>query len=469
MNSRTKSRSKLVVVSNRGPYRSMTVAGKRTLVRAAGGLVAALDPVLRSRGGVWVCAKEASDSHILTDHSTAREPYQTVTVPLKPKDRDDFYSGFSNALLWPILHSLPPTVRISPTPWQAYEKANHAFTQAVIDSSKPNDLIWIQDFHLMLMPAMLRAVRPRTRIGWFCHIPWPGADLFNILPWRKQILDGLLGADLLGFHTQAYAENFLACLATQTEAHVDFSRMTARVNGRTVRVAVAPIGVPLDELQTLASDPRVTAYAAKIREWVSGRRILLAVDRLDYTKGITQRLHAFEQLLRSDRSARDRYVLLQVMVPSRTDVKAYAELKQEIDRLVGDINGRYASAGRVPIQYLYRNLPQDKLLAHYLAADVAVVTPMRDGMNLVSMEYCAARTHGGGRLVLSEFAGAANFLKDALIVNPYDIHALSDAMREAIDMEEKEAIRRMKGLRATVMKLDVHRWADDYLRMLERT
>ena len=464
----SKSRSKLVVVSNRGPYRTMTVSGKRTLVRAAGGLVAALDPVLRARGGVWVCAKEAADTNLAADQMLAKLPYQLVRVPLSARDRDAFYSGISNALLWPILHSLPPTVRISPTPWQSYEKANEEFAKAVLQSSKPSDLIWVQDFHLMLMPGMLRKARSRARIGWFCHIPWPSADLFNILPWRRQILEGLIGADLIGFHTQAYAENFLECVAMQTNAQVDTARMTAKVGGRTVRVVVAPIGVPVDELQTLASDPRVTAYAAKIHEWVHGRRILLAVDRLDYTKGIPQRLHAFEQLLRSDRSARERYVLLQVMVPSRTDVKAYAELKQEIDRLVGDINGRYASAGRVPIQYLYRNLSQDQLLAHYLAADVAVVTPLRDGMNLVAMEYCAARIHGGGRLVLSEFAGAAQFLKDALIVNPYDIHALSKSMRGAIELDDDQAVDRMKGLRAAVHKLDVHRWADDYLKLLER-
>lgn len=463
-----KGRHKLVVVSNRGPYRHVTVGGRRRLVRAAGGLVAALDPVLRTRGGVWVCAKGASDSHLMPEQTAVKQPYEMVTVPLSPRDREAFYTGISNALLWPILHSLPPTIRISPTPWRSYEKANQEFANAVLRSSHSGDLIWIQDFHLMLMPAMLRKVRRRARIGWFCHIPWPGADMFSILPWRQQILEGLLGADLIGFHTQAYAENFLMCVSGLTGAEIDMKRMLVKVGSRTIRVAVAPIGVPVDELQTLAADPRVGAYAAKIRDWVSGRKILLAVDRLDYTKGITQRLHAFERLLKSERSARERYVLLQIMVPSRTDVKAYAELKREVDRLVGDINGRYASAGRVPIQYVYRNLSQDKLLAHYQAADVAVVTPMRDGMNLVAMEYCAARVYGGGRLVLSEFAGAANFLTDALVVNPYDIHGLSDTIRKAIEMDDDEAIQRMNGLRAAVYKLDVHRWADDYLKMLER-
>ena len=446
----------------------MVVAGKTRLVRAAGGLVAALDPVLRTRGGVWVYAKQAAEGDLAARMPASEQPYSTVTVPLSASDTEDFYSGISNALLWPILHSLPPTVRINPTPWRAYENANEAFSRAVLENSRPTDLIWIQDFHLMLMPTILRKARKRARIGWFCHIPWPGADLFKILPWHRQVLEGLLGADLLGFHTDAYAENFLACVAELPNVQVDVVRRTARLSdGRVVRTVVAPIGVPVDELQTLAADPRVSAYAERIRQAL-GRRILLGVDRLDYTKGIPQRLLAFEQLLRADRSARNRFALVQIMVPSRTDVQAYADLKQEIDRMVGDINGRYGRAGRIPVQYMYRNIPQDKLLAHYLAADVSLVTPLRDGMNLVSMEYCASRIHGGGVLVLSEFAGAANYLRDALPVNPYDIHTLADTMRQALEMDDHEAAERMTSLRAAVLKLDVHRWADDYLHLLER-
>lgn len=458
----------LIVVSNRGPFRTMMVADKPRLVRAAGGLVAALDPVLRTRGGVWVYAKQAAEADLTAHLSPAEQPYATVSVPLPEADTDGFYTGISNALLWPILHSLPPTIRINPTPWRAYEKANEAFAEAVLENSRPTDLIWVQDFHLMLMPAILRSARRRARIGWFCHIPWPGADLFKILPWHRQVLGGLLGADLLGFHTEAYADNFLACAAELPHVQVDMMRRTARLSdGRVVRTVVAPIGVPVDELQTLASDPRVTAYAERIRQAL-GRRILLGVDRLDYTKGIPQRLLAFEQLLRAERSARNRFALVQIMVPSRTDVQAYADLKQEIDRMVGDINGRYGRAGRIPVQYMYRNIPQDKLLAHYQAADVSLVTPLRDGMNLVSMEYCASRIHGGGVLVLSEFAGAAQYLQSALQVNPYDIHALADTMMKALEMDEAEANERMINLRAAVLKLDVHRWADDYLHLLER-
>jgi len=462
-----RAKHKLVVISNRGPFRSVTIAGRRRHVRAAGGLVAALDPVLRQRGGVWISAQEGEG-----DGSEAMDAeeigYTTATVALTRGDKEAFYQGVSNAMLWPILHSLPPTVRIGPAPWRAYERANAAFCEQVLQSSKPRDLVWVQDFHLMLLPGMLRAKRSKARVGWFCHIPWPGNDLFKILPWRRQILEGLLGADLLGFHTDSYAQNFLDCVETELDVSVDRRRNTVKWDGRLVRVTVAPIGVPVDEMQTLAADPRVTAHANHIRQVVEGRRILLGVDRLDYTKGIPNRLLAFERMLRTDRSARNRYVMVQVMVPSRTDVKAYADLKQEVDRLVGDINGRYASAGRIPLQYIYRNLPQDQLLAHYLAADVALVTPLRDGMNLVALEYCAARVHGGGVLVLSEFAGAAQYLKDALMVNPYDIDRMADTFSEALALGPELARPRMHALRAAVHKLDVHRWADDYLSQLER-
>jgi trehalose 6-phosphate synthase/phosphatase len=373
------------------------------------------------------------------------------------------------AILWPILHSLAPTIRLGRQQWESYESANAAFAERVLKASRPTDLIWVQDFHLMLLPGMVRRRRSRARIGWFCHIPWPGHDFFEILPWRRAILDGLLGADLLGFHTEGYADNFLGCVdALVPDARVDFARKSVRLSDHTVRVTVSPIGIPLDEIQTLASDPEVTAEVERIQRWVDNRRIILGVDRLDYTKGIPHRIHAFEQLLRSDRAARNRYVLVQIMVPSRTDVRAYADLKTEIDRLVGDINGRFSSAGRVPIQYFYRNLPATQLYAHYRAADVALVTPLRDGMNLVALEFAACRIHGGGVLVLSEFAGAAQYLNDALIVNPYDIQGLSHTLREALAMPAEEAARRMHGLRAQVHKLDVHRWADDYLDQLEK-
>ena len=457
---------KLVIVSNRGPYRAVTRSGKRVLLRAAGGLVAALDPVLRARGGTWISAAESD-----TPKAAAGDPqleYNLASVPLSRAEREGFYQGVSNAVLWPILHSMPSTIRIGQAPWSSYEHANRAFCDVVLANSRVGDVVWVQDFHLMLLPRMLRQKRARARLGWFCHIPWPGRGVFDVLPRREEIIQGLLGADVVGFQTESYCRNFLACVEDMTDLRVDHARMIVRDRSRTVRVVSAPIGVPVDEIQTLASDPSMAAEVEKIKRSVNGRRIILGVDRLDYTKGIPERLLAFEQLLRSDPSARNRYVLVQVMVPSRTDVQAYARLKDDIDRLVGDINGRYSRTGQVPIHYLYRNLDQPRLYTLYLAAEVALVTPLRDGMNLVAQEYVAARVHGGGVLILSEFAGAAEYLDDALMVNPYDSHALAAALKKALSMSTREANRRMNRLRVAVHKLDVHRWADEFVQLIEK-
>jgi alpha,alpha-trehalose-phosphate synthase [UDP-forming] len=455
---------KLVVVSNRGPYRHEASRGRERWVRAAGGLVTALDPVLQKRGGVWVSAKPAKDF----DSVTVPAPhlaYDLAHISIKRVDQRGFYEGVSNAVLWPLLHGFEPTIQVGEAPWSSYVGANQAFADTTLSTSGPSDLVWVQDYHLMLVPGMLRAKRSKARIGWFCHIPWPPPDTFSILPWREQLLEGLLGADILGFHLPEYAEHFRQCVERFTEHRV--SRGTIQYRGRKVKTIAAPIGIPVDELHALAIDPDVGREVDRIRQSMANRQLILGVDRLDYTKGIPERLAAFERLLRRDKGARKRYALIQVMVPSRTDVKAYADLKEEIDRMVGDINGRYTETGRVPIHYLYRNLSQRALFAHYRAADVALVTPLRDGMNLVAHEYAAARTDEDGVLILSEFAGAAKHLKGALLVNPYDVDSTTGAIRRALTMKTSEKRKRMRSLRAEVMRLDVHHWADGYLEALE--
>jgi len=455
---------KLVVVSHRGPYRHEANRESERWVRAAGGLVTALDPVLQKRGGVWVSAKPAKDFDAVTVPAP-HLAYDLAHIALKRSEQRGFYEGVSNAVLWPLLHGFEPTIQVGEAPWSSYVNANQEFADTTLSTSRPSDLMWIQDYHLMLVPAMVRAQRPKARIGWFCHIPWPPADTFGILPWREQILEGLLGADVLGFHLPEYAEHFRQCVARFTSHRV--SRHTIQYRGRKVKTIAAPIGIPVDDLQALSIDPDVAREVARIRQTMANRQLILGVDRLDYTKGIPERLAAFERLLRRDKTARSRYALIQVMVPSRTDVKAYADLKQEIDRMVGDINGRYSDTGCVPIHYLYRNLSQRALFAHYRAADVALVTPLRDGMNLVAHEYAAARTDEDGVLILSEFAGAAKHLDGAVLVNPYDVESTANAIHDALTMKAAEKRKRMRTLRAEVMRLDVHRWADGYIAALE--
>ncbi|MGD8317275.1 MAG: trehalose-6-phosphate synthase [Myxococcales bacterium] len=455
-------RRKLIVVSNRGPFRR---EGGKRWVRSAGGLVAALEPVLQKRGGVWISSKPARDFDLVTI-AAPELAYELAHVALKGSDRNGFYEGVSNAVLWPLLHGFEPTIQVGEASWDSYVSANEQFSALALSASGSNDLIWVQDYHLMLVPGMVRAQRPKARIGWFCHIPWPPPDTFGILPWREDLLEGLLGADVLGFHLPEYATHFRQCVERFTGYEVASEGVHYR--GRVVKTIAAPVGIPVEELQELAVDPEIGRKAEHIRELTAHRQLILGVDRLDYTKGIPERLAAFEKLLRKDKTARTRYALVQVMVPSRTDVKAYADLKSEIDRMVGDINGRYADTGCVPVHYLYRNLSRHELFAHYRAADVMLVTPLRDGMNLVAHEYAAARADENGVLVLSEFAGAAKYLKGAVLVNPYDVDSTTAAIHRALTMKPSEKKKRMRALRAEVMRLDVHRWADSYVAALEK-
>jgi trehalose 6-phosphate synthase/phosphatase len=454
-------RRKLIVVSNRGPFRR---EGGKRWVRSAGGLVTALEPVLQRRGGVWISSKPARDFDLVTI-SAPDLAYELAHVELKRSDQSGFYEGVSNAVLWPLLHGFEPTIQVGEASWSSYVSANREFTATALTASSPNDLIWVHDYHLMLVPGMVRAQRPKARIGWFCHIPWPPPDTFGILPWREELLEGLLGANVLGFHLPEYATHFCQCVERFTGCDVAAEGIHHR--GRVVKTIATPVGIPVEELQALAIDPEIGRQAEHIRQLTAGRQLILGVDRLDYTKGIPERLAAFERLLHKGRTARTRYALVQVMVPSRTDVQAYADLKNEIDRMVGDINGRYAETGCVPVHYLYRNLSRRELFAHYRAADVALVTPLRDGMNLVAHEYAAARADESGVLVLSEFAGAAKYLKGAVLVNPYDVDSTTTAIHRALIMDPGEKKKRMRALRAEVMRLDVHRWADSYVEALE--
>ncbi len=426
----------------------------------------ALDPVLRQRGGVWVAAREAEE------HAVERGPevsYEVPTVDLPERVQRGFYLGVSNDVLWPLLHSFPPTLRVGEAPWDAYEAANRAFARVALQHSDEEDLVWVHDYHLMRVPAMLRSERPHARIGWFGHVPWPAPDLYRILPPRRALLEGLLGADLLGFHTEEYARYFLDCVARLTDYPVDPARMTVRLADRLVRVRVTPIGIPVEEARARARSEEVVREAAALREGVGGRRILLGVDRLDYTKGIVERLLAYARFLEADARRRERFVFVQVAVPSRSDVPAYRKLQREVAELVGEINGRHSSTGRVALHYLFQELAPPTLYAHYRAAEVCLVTPLRDGMNLVAHEFVASRVERDGVLVLSEFAGAAEYLHAALPVNPYDIGDIASAMERALRMPEREAMDRMTELQRSVESLDVHRWADDFLDMLERT
>ncbi len=454
----------LIMVANRGPV----VRRRGELVRSSGGLVTALDPALRKSGGQWVFASHESGFPELG--------YGLVPVQLTRKVETAYYNDVANAALWPLLHGFTPSVRMGEVPWDAYVTANERFAEATLASSRATDLVWIHDYHLTLVPELLRRKRPRQRIGWFCHIPWPGEDQFRAFPWSKQLIEGLLGADLVAFHSRDYASNFLSCVARVAKRAVDYGDLAeggpkggeVRLEGRAIRVKVTPIGIPTRDVRALVDDPKLHRRAAQLKSSVLGRRIILGVDRLDYTKGIPERFLAYEQLLTSNPSLVDEIVFVQVAVPSRTKVAAYASLKDEIDRIVGWVNGKHGHTGRVPIHYRYQHLGPPELYAHYLAADVALLTPLRDGMNLVAQEYVASRHDGTGVLILSDLAGVAEHLTDALLVNPYDLQTVAQTLATALAMPREEQTRRMRHMQAVVEDLDVHRWAQRFLTELRR-
>ena len=457
-----RTRRRLVVVANRLPVNRVKRQGTVQWETSPGGLVAALRPILESSDCCWVgwpgfagtAPKPFTHDHI------AQRP-----VSLSTEDLDAFYLGFCNGTIWPLYHDAVRSPEFHRHWWRPYVAVNRRFAAAAAEVLKQGDTVWIHDYQLQLVPAMLRELRPDVKIGFFLHIPFPPEELFAQLPWRRQILVGLLGADVVGFQTRPGAKNFARAAREFTSARG--SDTLLEFDGRAVRVGAFPISIDVNRYADLAASPEVQARAAQIKRQLSGnRQIILGVDRLDYTKGIDTRLRAYETLLDRNPQAAKECVLIQVAVPTREKVREYVELRTRIEQWVGHINGRYGEPGFMPVQYLYRSLPVEKLVAYYLAASIMVVTPLRDGMNLVAKEYVATRLDHSGVLVLSEFAGAARELRGALLVNPHDIDGLASALEAGLRLPEDEAKRRMKALRRTVIRHDVHAWARTFLETL---
>jgi trehalose 6-phosphate synthase len=453
-----------VVVANRLPVDEVVADdGSRSWARSPGGLVSALQPIVRSHGGAWVgWTGQAGD---------APEPFDTDGMHLHPvglsaDDVDRYYEGQSNATIWPLFHDAveQPTHR---RPWrQAYEAVNRRFAEAAAQLAAPDGTVWVHDYQLMLVPAMVRELRPDLRIGFFLHIPFPPVELFMQLPRRAELLRGLLGADLVGFQGPLAAQNFLQ-LAGRLLG-LDPKDQRVEYEGRTVTARAFPISIDVAEVQDLAADPDVQAEARRMRSELGGdRRLLLGVDRLDYTKGIEQRLEAYGELLADGTVSNDDVVLVQVATPSRMRVQEYQELRARVEREVGRINGEFGAVGQVPVHYLFQSMNRADLVALYLAADVMLVTPLRDGMNLVAKEYVAARHDEQGALVLSEFAGAAAELETAFLVNPHDVEDLKRAITEALHADSAEQAERIRPMRTQVRDHDIDKWARDFLEALE--
>ena len=418
-------------------------------------------PVLARRQGLWI----GWDGSVgQAGRSGEVDGLSIAPISLSRSAVSEYYEGFCNATLWPLYHDAIQTPSFDRRWWARYREVNRRFVRAAAMRAKRGAVVWIHDYHLQLVPAMLRALRPDVRIGLYLHVPFPPDELFSWLPWRTPILEGMLGADLVAFQTPDGAHNF----ARAARRYAGAVGLDDRLDhgARRVKVRAMPISVDAARFDSLAQDPAVAAHAEQIRERLAGRTIMLAVDRQDYTKGIPQRLLAFEELLRSGTATADSVVMVQVAVPSRDSSLGYREVQRETEQIVGRINGQHSEPGRVAVHYFRRSLSTEELAAYYRAADIMVVTPLRDGMNLVAKEYVCCRPGVDGVLVLSEFAGAARELRRAILVNPRDLDGMRAAMARAIRMSGEEQHRRMALLRRHVVRHDVFRWATEFLQEL---
>jgi alpha,alpha-trehalose-phosphate synthase [UDP-forming] len=476
--------SRFVIVANRLPVDHTVDADGRNAWRTSpGGLVTALAPVMAERAGTWIGWSGVADRHF---EPFDQDGMHLVPVDLSTTEITEYYEGFSNASLWPLYHDVTAVPVFDRAWWERYAEVNRRFADVAIREAAKGALVWVQDYQLQLVPAMVRQARPDLQIGFFNHIPFPPYELYARLPWRRQIIDGLLGADLLGFQRRDDASNFLRAVRRLTSANtrgsvveIDAGRAESsdggRGNGsrrpstgRQLRAAAFPISIDSAGLQKLALQPDVQARAEQIRADLGHpETVLLGVDRLDYTKGIRHRLLAFSELLEEEDIKAGQVVLVQVASPSRGRVDEYQRLRDDVELVVGRINGEHSTVGHAPVHYLHQSFPREEMAALYLVADVMLVTPLRDGMNLVAKEYVACRSDERGALVLSEFTGAADEMRQAFIINPYDIDGLKDSIKRAINVSPAEATRRMRALRRRVFEDDVSHWADTFLGALD--
>ena len=456
----------LVILANRLPVdRVQLPDGTDGWRRSPGGLVTALEPVMRANDGAWVGWPGAADDDL---EPFVEDGLQLVPVHMSAQEVEEFYEGFSNGTLWPLYHDLVAKPEFHREWWDAYVTVNQRFADRAAEVAAEGATVWVQDYQLQLVPQMLRDQRPDLRIGFYLHIPFPPTELFSQLPWRRQVLEGLLGADLIGFQLAGGAGNFVRLVRSRV-GHKTHRDTVYLPDGRQVRAAAFPISIDTADFEELARSEGVQQRAKEIREAVGNpRKIFLGVDRLDYTKGIYARLRAYGELVEEGLLDPEDAVFIQVATPSRERVEQYRVLRDDIDRLVGHINGDLGRIGLPPVSYLHSSYPREELAAFYQAADIMVVTPYRDGMNLVAKEYVACRYDGDGALVLSEFAGAADELRQAWLVNPYDINGMKAALMEAFRAEPRETRRRMRAMRKTVVEKDVARWAQSFLTALDQ-
>ncbi len=456
---------RFVVVSNRLPIRVTVQDGEWRIEPGAGGLVTALEPVMKRNRGLWIgwpgCGPEVPINDLLT---TFREEnhYEVVAIPLTVEEEQRYYRGFANESLWPLFHDLLGHCHFLLDNYHTYLQVNRRFAEIIAQNVSDDDFIWVHDYQLIMVGQFLREQGVNQPLSYFLHTPFPSLDLFRRLPWAGELIRGLLSYDLLGFQTLRDRKNFVQCareMVSGISVHTGRRYTTLKFDGRAVKAGHFPISIDFNEFDRGARSDEVEQAANEFRDYYKSRQLILGIDRLDYTKGIPERFSAFERALEKYPELRGNVSLIQVVIPSRTHVPDYRDLKSEIDGLIGRINGRFSSQGWVPIYYIYRSLDRISLLALYRACEIGLVTPLRDGMNLIAKEFCACSVNGHDVLILSEFAGAADQLcPNALCVNPYDRETTADAIHAAYSMDLGSRVRRMRRMRREIKRNDVHQW-----------
>ncbi|MBN8549899.1 MAG: trehalose-6-phosphate synthase [Deltaproteobacteria bacterium] len=463
--------ARIVCISNRLPVSARESEGKIEFQPSSGGLVTAIGPILRSSSGLWIgwpgqVSSTDQQVHDSLKEFSAQSEFELIPVALDQKSLAGFYQGFSNSIIWPLFHDLQSRCNFDTEFWSTYLHVQGLFSTEAQKHIRPNDIVWVHDYHLMGLGRELRRVNISNKMIFFLHTPFPGPDIFFKLPWRLDLIDALLSYDLIGFQTKRDLKNFIDCVEAITgrKCARRGSLFVGKSDSRECLMGAFPISIDFNEFEEIARSEEVANSAQMIRADMGVEYLIVGVDRLDYTKGIPDRIRAFRRLLEMEPALKKKIALLQVVVPSREEVPEYQQLRSEIEQLVTQLNGSFGEPGWVPVHHLFRSLTRAEVVAMYRAADVAIVTPIKDGMNLVAKEYCASRINNGGALVLSEFAGAAEELGEfAFLVNPYDIEGVARALSQALNSSKEDSRGRMKGLRDVIRAADVFVWARSFL------
>jgi len=428
---------------------------------------------MQKHKGIWVAWGSGNADYLVTDskknlHVPPEKPTYTLKrIPLTKKEIENYYHGFSNRVLWPLFHLFIEKMQPKDRYWDAYKKVNKKFAQYILAEFNKDDFIWVHDYHLSLVPSFIKQKEPKAKIAFFWHIPWPPWEIFCTLPWRNELFEGILKSDFIAFHTSSYVTNFLNCAQRLPGTKINMRKKTIYFKGHTTKIKHFALGVSYNEYHRLANSSFLLKKSEKLKKLYRNKKLVLGIDRLDYTKGILQRIKAFELFLEENPRYREKVVLIQIASPSRNKIEEYLTMKKEIDEAVGRINGKYRNETWTPVMYFSKEISQNSLLAYYRIADIGLLTPLRDGMNLIAKEFIASNNENTV-LILSEFAGASEELTEALKVNPYDLHSISGAIRTAVEMPFDEKRNRFQSMKKKVKAHDSEWWYSNFLKEWER-